>query len=972
VVYADDWEMAAAVAGWEVTMTFALGTYRWMMEKCQTEGAWLHTWKLDAAMQNSNFDGDTFTPTYGTYGSIGGTDGYGGSNNAWYPDWAGYIPFANGGDGFGGCGGGGNCKNHGQIWNDAHFALQSAPDNSIREAGWYVMMTNLHETGWHDYVGGPISGWQLQYSGHIKNANIYAEASRWAGGLFAGETGAFLSDVDNDGIDELVIHNDRVMGVIESIGGRCTHLFAKGPSYDYSVIGVDNAFWAGTQGDFNDVNHIAGLSDVGPSYQNDFYSLQVNVASGDTVQATLTHGSGLEKTVSLYLGKPYLDCVYRTGTATQWIQSGWSPDLVDLVWNAEMDRVWVDSRDYMGRRNPNTGATAAYVLGSGGASFQKELGGTLMKGDEIFGKGKFQFHIFAGPTSAPAPDGSIPELDSLAALLADALPPDAVVSSFFPSTRQLTVRFDEAVRWNEVVATGFAIDDDDDGSAELTLDAGTTVLNTENSSVLSLQLNEADGLAIEALDRNNMRLLMSAGTVKDEAGNPNETLTNEADVFVTYGPPTAITLDGRFDDAEWPECTIAVLDTMDSMWNPPDAVENEIQALYATWDTTYLYLGIRGVVTGNSWLLYLDTDPLGPDGEDDLTKIDTWERGTTFPSSGFKADWQFGAFQHQGQFDSQSFFQILTDTTTADSTGAILAAFDPQHDNGLDGGSEIAIPWNTLYALGPGQVPVGASLGLVASLCWDPEPDGELGGDQAPNLISVLPPMLDVFHEVTIDSDGDGLPDPIDRSPPELLSATPGSNDTTVFALFDEAVTAATADQPSRYSIFRTSQPTVTVSVLDATLQPDNVTVELITEPLSPGDFTLTATGITDTTCFANVANQTSADFTSVVAVADRPGSPLRLALGAPYPNPMRGKSAIAYTVPGPTDGSPTAVRLDLYDLAGRHVRRLASDPEGVPGQYHVLFDGRGRGGSRLAPGIYFVRLSRGSEYLAKRLVILP
>jgi hypothetical protein len=86
----------------------------------------------------------------------------------------------------------------------------------------------------------------------------------------------------------------------------------------------------------------------------------------------------------------------------------------------------------------------------------------------------------------------------------------------------------------------------------------------------------------------------------------------------------------------------------------------------------------------------------------------------------------------------------------------------------------------------------------------------------------------------------------------------------------------------------------------------------------------------------------------------------------------MRGKSAIAYTVPGPTDGSPTAVRLDLYDLAGRHVRRLASDPEGVPGQYHVLFDGRGRGGSRLAPGIYFVRLSRGSEYLAKRLVILP
>jgi hypothetical protein len=971
VVYADDWEMAAAVAGWESTFPFALGTYRWMMDKCQTESAWLSTWKLDAALTNANFNGDTFTPTYGTYGSIGGTDGYGGGNNGWYSDWAGYVPFANGGDGFGGCGGGGNCKNHGQIWNDAHSALQSAPDNGIREAGWYVMMTNLHETGWHDYLGGPISGWQLQYSGHIKNTNIYAEAARWAGGEFAGTTGAFLSDVDNDGNEEMVLHNDRVMAVFESIGGRCTHLFAKGSGYEYSVIGVDNAFWAGTQADFNDVNHIAGLSDVGPNYANDFYSMQVDAAAGDTVQATFTHRSGLTKTVKLYLGQPYLDCVYRTGSSTQWIQSGWSPDLVDLVWNAEMDRVWVGSQAYMGRRNPNTSATAAYVLGSGGANFQKEIGATLMKADEIYGNGKFRFYIFAGPTSTPAPDGSIAELDALAAGLTDVLPPEAVTGTFFPATQQMTVRFDEPVRWNEVVVTGFSIDDDDDGLAELTLDGATAVVNTENSTVLSLQLTPADAAAIDALDRNNMRLLLVAASVKDEGGNPNETLTNQGDVFISYGPPTAITLDGRFDEAEWPECTIAVLDTMDSSWNPPGAVENEIQALYATWDATYLYLGIRGVVTGNSWLLYLDTDPLGPDGEDDLTRIDSWERGATFPFSVFMADWQFGAYQHQDQYDGQSFFQILTDTTTADSTSAILAAFDPQHDNGLDGGSEIAIPWDVLYSLGSGQVPVGASIGMVASLCWDPEPDGELGGDQAPNLISVLPPMLDVFHEVIIDADNDGLPDPIDRQPPEMVSATPGSNDTTVFVLFDEAVSAVTANQPSRYTVFQTLQPSVTISVLGAALQPDDVTVELTTESLSPGDFTVTAAGIADTTCFANTANQTSAEFTSVVAVGERPGSHLQLALRAPYPNPMRGQSALVYTVPSSPGSASPAVRLDLYDLAGRHLRTLASDPAGTPGEYHVLFDGRGRDGSRLAPGIYFVRLSRGSENLAKRVVIL-
>jgi hypothetical protein len=81
----------------------------------------------------------------------------------------------------------------------------------------------------------------------------------------------------------------------------------------------------------------------------------------------------------------------------------------------------------------------------------------------------------------------------------------------------------------------------------------------------------------------------------------------------------------------------------------------------------------------------------------------------------------------------------------------------------------------------------------------------------------------------------------------------------------------------------------------------------------------------------------------------------------------MRGQSVLAYTVPA--DGTP--VRLDLYDLAGRHLRTLASDPAGAAGEYRMLFDGRGRDGARLAPGMYFVRLSRGSENLAQRLVIL-
>src|SRR5205814_9438503 len=80
VTYADDWEQAAEIGNWATDYPFALDTYLWMIDKCATESAWLHTWKLDPALDNPNFNGDTFTPVNATYGGIGDVNGYGGSN----------------------------------------------------------------------------------------------------------------------------------------------------------------------------------------------------------------------------------------------------------------------------------------------------------------------------------------------------------------------------------------------------------------------------------------------------------------------------------------------------------------------------------------------------------------------------------------------------------------------------------------------------------------------------------------------------------------------------------------------------------------------------------------------------------------------------------------------------------------------------------------------------------------------------
>jgi hypothetical protein len=433
---------------------------------------------------------------------------------------------------------------------------------------------------------------------------------------------------------------------------------------------------------------------------------------------------------------------------------------------------------------------------------------------------------------------------------------------------------------------------------------------------------------------------------------------------VSYGPPTRITLDGRFDPSEWPSCTVALADSFDSAWNPVGQTTNEIQALYATWDSTYLYLGIRGIVTANSWLLYLDTDPGGANGQTDLRNINAWERGVQLTGPGFKPDWEFGAYQHQGAFDSQSFFRILSATTTANYTDSILQAFDPTHGFGLNGGSEIAIPWTTLYGLG-GAVPANAQIGLAATLCYDPEPGGEAGGDQAPNNLSASPPTLDNRILVTIDGNGNGVPDPIDRTPPSLTSAAHGGDDSTIVVQYDEPVTASAA-QTSRYTVFQTGNPGATLTVKAAVLLPGDQSVRLTVSDMAYTGYTVVANGVADASCYANVASQTSASFQGP-PVGVGPGavaSVLRLA--PPLPNPMRSECAIEYTVP-----VAGAVSLDVYDLRGRHVRTLASGPHRA-GSNRVVFDGRDDRGADLAPGVFFVRLSRGIEQTHRRLVLLP
>ena len=755
LVYGNDWEIPGEVSQ-GASNAFALNNWINVLQQCSLNSGTVSVWKISDVIHHGPFISGISNPTIqnGTYGLLGGKDGYGGSNNSWYTDWASYNDPAHIWDFHA------PVWDYGTIWNNTYNKIVASPGNDLSESAWYVMMTNLHETGWHD--DGQISGWIYRYSNHIKNANVYAEASRWADGLYASPTGAYLSDIDEDGIDEGVIYNDRVMAVIEPIGGKVNYLFAKGSGYGYSVIGNCNAYWPDTEGDYNEGNHVAGLSDVsvaGLDREHDTYTLSVVSGSGSTVSLDVVHPN-VTKRLNLTTGDKFIDVVYNAYGENVYVKSGFTPDLVDIIWNAQSDRIWAATPvagAYFGQRNPNTNATAAIVVGSGGASHNTQFTGTILEVDEFVASGQFEVYLFAGETAAPDGSGNIAELQALAAALLDSLDPTAVAANYFPGPDRISLEFNEAVDYTTLTVTSLQVDHDDDGSADLTFSAGCTVITTTNGSRMDVQLDAATAASLEGLNQAALELMMSAGTVQDVAGNNCVAVDNTDDVAISVAPVTLITIDGQIDPAEWVPATRIVSDEWDSQWTtagPNDT--NDINGLYMTWDSTYLYLGIEGLLYGNSWLLYIDTDPGGAFGESDLTALDTWERGATLP---FPADFQYGCYQHQSAFDSDSFWKITSDTTAQDLSGAILSAFDSDHFYYTGGGSEMAIPWDVLYGLGAGQVPPGASLSLVASICWDPEPDGELGGDQAPDNISATVPELDNFVTLTVDGNGDGLPD---------------------------------------------------------------------------------------------------------------------------------------------------------------------------------------------------------------------
>jgi len=107
-------------------------------------------------------------------------------------------------------------------------------------------------------------------------------------------------------------------------------------------------------------------------------------------------------------------------------------------------------------------------------------------------------------------------------------------------------------------------------------------------------------------------------------------------------------------------------------------------------------------------------------------------------------------------------------------------------------------------------------------------------------------------------------------------------------------------------------------------------------------------------------------DLTPGQPLAAPPQSPvLRTQLGIAAPNPFRTRLAIQFTL-----GQREPVRVTVYDLSGRRVRRLL-DGDAAAGPQLVTWDGRSDGGDAMAAGVYLVRLEAGEVRATRRVQLL-
>jgi hypothetical protein len=114
--------------------------------------------------------------------------------------------------------------------------------------------------------------------------------------------------------------------------------------------------------------------------------------------------------------------------------------------------------------------------------------------------------------------------------------------------------------------------------------------------------------------------------------------------------------------------------------------------------------------------------------------------------------------------------------------------------------------------------------------------------------------------------------------------------------------------------------------------------------------------GAIDSTCTGTAVEENPAD----------PNSPA-CELFQNHPNPFNPTTTIAFSLPGP---GPTTANLSIYNVLGKRVATLA-DGELSSGFKSYTWSGKDMRGNPVSSGVYFYRLTTGSQTITKKMVLL-
>ena len=126
------------------------------------------------------------------------------------------------------------------------------------------------------------------------------------------------------------------------------------------------------------------------------------------------------------------------------------------------------------------------------------------------------------------------------------------------------------------------------------------------------------------------------------------------------------------------------------------------------------------------------------------------------------------------------------------------------------------------------------------------------------------------------------------------------------------------------------------------------------------------AIGFPDFFVFADLFGDRRGEVAKLMALAEELiGLPRSFELRPNYPNPFNPQTTLEYTLP-----QETAVRLEIYDMAGQRVRQLVRQVQGV-GVYRVEWDGRDEHGRQVGSGVYLGRLEAGALGQTRKMLLL-